>query len=186
MAEARRGSSSSDNVDDADSGARGAGAIHSAWLYHDAQAGGEDGTGVQSYGRVAPLPYPCRGWPTNARLDWPSLRFAERSIVLSELRDVWISGNDGVVSDGRCNVYLPSHGFQIPLHLNLPADRVGERLADSSVRVVGFDDRGELADRGGDVLVLSALQIFSANFYSFSRRRPRPPRRRHGRSSRQG
>ena len=37
-------------------------------------------------------------------------------MVLAELRGVWISGNDGVVSDDDCNVYLPSHGEHKRMH----------------------------------------------------------------------
>ena len=81
------------------------------------------------YGRRAPLPFDERAWPRNAGLRWPSLRFADRPIAISALHDVWISGNDGVVTDDQCNVYLPSHGFQIPLHLNLPHERLAERSA---------------------------------------------------------
>jgi tetratricopeptide (TPR) repeat protein len=50
-----------------------------------------------AYGRVAPRPYSSAGWPRNARLRWPSLVFRDRGVVVAELSDVWISGNDGVV-----------------------------------------------------------------------------------------
>ena len=110
------------------------------------------------------MPYTARGWPRNAGLIWPSLRFADRSIALAELRDVWVSGNDGVVTDAQCRVYLPSHGHQIPLHLNLPTEPLDARREDPSIRVLGADDRGAAADRGDEVILLSLAQVFSANF----------------------
>ena len=33
---------------------------------------------------------------------WPHLQFADRAVYVATLRDVWISGNDGVVTDGTC------------------------------------------------------------------------------------
>ena len=92
-------------------------------------------------------------WRRDARLRWPPLDFEERSIVFAELEDVWISGNDGVVTDSRCGLYLPSHGVEIPLHLNLPHETVAARLQDTSIREEG--------------VVLSLVQLFAANFYSF-------------------
>ena len=88
------------------------------------------------YGRAAPRPYASSTWPGRAGIEWPSLHFVERRITLVELRDVWISGNDGVVSDARCHVYLPSHGHEVPLHLNLPHETLEERRRDQSVRCV--------------------------------------------------
>ena len=73
--------------------------------------------------------------------------------MLAELHDVWISGNDGVVTDSDCGLYLPSHGVEIPLHLNLPHETPPERRHDASIRE---------AD-----VVLSLVQLFAANFYSF-------------------
>ena len=36
-----------------------------------------------------------------------------------QLRDVWISGNEAVVTDDACGVYLPHHGVQALLTLPL-------------------------------------------------------------------
>ena len=74
---------------------------------------------------------------------------------------MFVSGNDGVVTDANCNLYLPSHGFEIPLHLNLPDESADLRLHDRSIRTVGF------RDDEADVVVISLAQLFSANFYSF-------------------
>jgi Flp pilus assembly protein TadD len=45
---------------------------------------------------------------------WPPLAFSERDVWIAELNDVWISGNDGVVTSEACALYLPSHGAQAP------------------------------------------------------------------------
>ena len=116
---------------------------------------------TRAYGRAAPLPYAPRTWPHNARLRWPRLQFASRGVFVTELDNVWVSGNDGVVSDSQCGVYLPSHGAQIPLHLNLPHEPVGERARDGSIRRLGFEDGDE------DVVVVCLAQLFGPNFYSF-------------------
>ena len=82
-------------------------AVREATLYHTAASP------PRFFGRTAPRPYSKASWPLNAHLEWPSLRFADRSIAVAVLQDVWVSGNDGVVTDKECNVYLPSHGFQV-------------------------------------------------------------------------
>ena len=115
----------------------------------------------ERYGRHAPRPFASRSWPENAGLRWPSLLFTDAPIVFVELHDVYVSGNDGVVTDAQCNMYLPSHGFEVPLHLNLPDETPSARRSDTSIRRVGFDD----AD--ADVAVVSLVQLFAANFYSF-------------------
>ena len=134
-------------------------------------------TSSAEYGRAAPSPYAAHGWPRSARLRWPRLLFADRGVRVAELEEVWISGNDGVVSDATCGVYLPSHGHQVPLHLNLPHERVSERERDGSIRRVGFgEDQGEGGegrvsaiddDKEEEVVVVCLTQLFAANFYSF-------------------
>jgi hypothetical protein len=115
-----------------------------------------------SYGRHAPRPFAARSWPGDAGLTWPPLVFADAPIVVVELHDVYVSGNDGVVSDNQCNLFLPSHGFEVPLHLNLPEEPpFGRHLRDGSIRRIGFG-----ADDAGTVVV-SLAQLFAANFYSF-------------------
>ena len=142
----------------------------------------KDGDASGTYGRTAPRPFSTREWPMNARLRWPSLRFAERGIYVAELHDVWVSGNDGVVSDGACQLYLPSHGAQIPLHLNLPGETVSERAQDASIRRIGLygsagggtsASSGEKGGGGGEggegeEVVICLAQLFAnGNFYSF-------------------
>ena len=94
--------------------------------------------GGDVYGRNAPQPFTASAWPPAGVHRWPHLLFVERAVVLSELNDVWISGNDGVVSDAQCDVYLPSHGEQLPLHHNLPAEPPSERFSDGRIRHLGF------------------------------------------------
>ena len=42
-----------------------------------------------------------------------------RVLVPCQLRDVWISGNEAVITDDACGVYLPHHGVQALLTLAL-------------------------------------------------------------------
>ena len=42
-----------------------------------------------------------------------------RALAPCQLRDVWISGNEAVVTDDACGVYLPHHGVQALLTLAL-------------------------------------------------------------------
>ena len=42
-----------------------------------------------------------------------------RALAPHQLRDVWISGNEAVVTDDACGVYLPHHGVQALLTLAL-------------------------------------------------------------------
>ena len=124
------------------------GAVRSVRVLHEAAGA--------AYGRMAPRLHTRSSWSERAGLSWPPLRFRERSVVLALLEDVWISGNDGVITDDECGVYLPSHGAEIPLHLNLPHAPVAERMRDGSIRRVTDDE-----------IVLSLAQLFAANFYSF-------------------
>jgi tetratricopeptide (TPR) repeat protein/nucleotide-binding universal stress UspA family protein len=98
---------------------------------------------------------------------WPHLRFVERDTYLVELHDVWLSGNEGVVSDDACALYLPSHGSQLALFDALPTEPPAAREADSRIRRVGYGFDEDDARDGDDVLLLSLAQIFAANFYSF-------------------
>jgi len=94
--------------------------------------------GGARYGRAVPLPHSsARAWARAGRGAWPSLRFVERATVLRVHRDVWLSGNDAVASDDACNVFLPSHGVEVPLHLNLPMETPTERHEDGRVRHAG-------------------------------------------------
>ena len=142
----------------------------------------------------------------------------------NQLRDVWISGNDAVVTDDACGIYLPHHGVQVspgpnpnpspnpspnpnpnpnpnsnpnsnpnpnpnlphhgvqvPLHHNLPEERLPQRRADGRIRRVGYADGGGEAEEGegggegeieGEIegegeIVISLGQLFFANYYSF-------------------
>ena len=81
---------------------------------------------------------PLSSWWGALLAGWPSLAFVERDVVVTELRDVWVSGNDGVITDDNCALYLPSHGAQLPLHDNLPVAPPEERRSDGAVRHVGY------------------------------------------------
>ena len=134
--------------------------------------------GGSSYGRSTPQPHAASSGQF-AKSGWPHLQFVERAVVLTELRNVWVSGNDGVVSDDACFVYLPSHGEQIPLHHNLPRELPAQRMEDGRIRHVGYrvtsGEGGETSRVGeqGDgweedpFVLISLTQIFAANFYSF-------------------
>ena len=88
---------------------------------------------------------------------------------------------DGVVSDDRCGLYLPSHGHEIPLHLNLPHEHTAERAADPSIRRVGGGGGSSASalDEGEDVCVLSLAQQPQGGAGGW----PSPGRTRRGRPS---
>lgn len=124
--------------------------------------------GGSIYGRTYPRQYDVSRYSASG---WPHLRFVERAVVVTELRNVWISGNDGVVSDEACNIYLPSHGEQVPLHYNLPREIPSQRMNDKRVRHVGYEmssaNTEQIDDNTSGVLI-SMAQIFAANYYSFT------------------
>lgn len=85
-----------------------------------------------------------------------------------------------MISDKDCNVYLTSHADQVPLHFALPSNPPERRLDDGRVRCLGCTASAEVLAIGaielasvegsaneGDVILLSLVQLFSANYYSF-------------------
>ncbi|CAL1138534.1 unnamed protein product [Cladocopium goreaui] len=76
------------------------------------QAVHELSTGGSVYGQRIPVTF---GGP----FSWAGQRYIERSVRLSTLTDVMISGNEGVVTKG-CQILVPYYDKQVPWHENLP------------------------------------------------------------------
>ncbi|CAK0882725.1 unnamed protein product [Prorocentrum cordatum] len=68
--------------------------------------------GGEVYGQRVPQTY---GGP----FTWAGQRYLERAVVAAVLRDVLVSGNEGVITRG-CDVFVPYYDVQIPWHENLP------------------------------------------------------------------
>eukprot|EP00928_Gymnodinium_smaydae_P005200 TRINITY_DN11786_c0_g7_i1.p1 TRINITY_DN11786_c0_g7~~TRINITY_DN11786_c0_g7_i1.p1 ORF type:complete len:668 (+),score=142.14 TRINITY_DN11786_c0_g7_i1:58-2061(+) len=79
---------------------------------------------------------------------WAGQRYVERGVQIATLRNVVISGNEGVITRG-CDVYVPYYDVQIPWHENLPQARAPEE----PVRHLQT--------------ALWLLVLFPANFFSF-------------------
>jgi len=69
--------------------------------------------GGDVYGRQFPQTF---GGP----FTWAGQRYAERSVQIATLRNVLVSGNEGVITRA-CNVFVPYYDVQVPWHENLPS-----------------------------------------------------------------
>eukprot|EP00435_Cladocopium_sp_Y103_P042706 s1988_g11.t2 len=105
------------------------------------QAVHELSTGGSVYGQRVPVTF---GGP----FSWAGQRYIERSVRLSTLTDVMISGNEGVVTKG-CQILVPYYDKQVPWHENLP------RPAHPKEEVKWLP------------VALWLLVMFPANFFSF-------------------
>ncbi|CAE7405480.1 unnamed protein product [Symbiodinium sp. CCMP2592] len=108
-------------------------------------AGTEDSILLSSGGAVygQRLPHTFGG-----RFSWAGQRYVERSVRLSTLTDVMLSGNEGVITKG-CQIFVPYYDKQVPWHENLPTAAVPAE----PVRWLP--------------VALWLLVMFPANFFSF-------------------
>lgn len=95
---------------------------------------------------------------------WASQRYQERDIVRVTLQRVTLSGNDAVISDGRCRVYTPYLGVQIPLHRNLPPP--ASSCATASAFTTASVPPG-LPPTPRLPAAILAVQLFSVGYYHF-------------------
>ncbi|CAE7761503.1 unnamed protein product, partial [Symbiodinium sp. CCMP2456] len=107
--------------------------------------GTEDSILLSSGGNVygQRLPHTLGG-----RFSWAGQRYVERSVRLSTLTDVMLSGNEGVITK-RCQIFVPYYDKQVPWHENLPTPAVPAE----PVRWLP--------------VALWLLVMFPANFFSF-------------------
>mmetsp|Transcript_47152 Transcript_47152/g.88333 ORF Transcript_47152/g.88333 Transcript_47152/m.88333 type:complete len:666 (+) Transcript_47152:27-2024(+) len=68
--------------------------------------------GGEVYGERVPLTF-------GGAFTWAGQRYTERTVQIATLRDVLVSGNEGVITRG-CEVFVPFYDVQIPWHENLP------------------------------------------------------------------
>ncbi|CAJ1403350.1 unnamed protein product [Effrenium voratum] len=97
-------------------------------------------SGGAVYGQRVP---PTFGGP----FTWAGQRYLERSVRLSRVNDVMISGNEGVITKG-CQILVPYYDKQVPWHENLPHRATPEGVLWLPV-------------------ALWLLVMFPANFFSF-------------------
>lgn len=85
---------------------------------------------------------------------WAPQRYEEREIVRVTLENVTLAGNDALIVDRACNIYLPHIGVQVPLHRNLPPPLgpPGGKHPPAPVRLAS---------------AILAVQVFSVGFYHF-------------------
>jgi hypothetical protein len=76
------------------------------------------GSGQAKTGQVSSGQGLSTDWAFGSHSRWDSLDYPDREVVLVTLKDVFLSGNDGLLWD-QCNIYLPNHDFQV-ICLHLP------------------------------------------------------------------
>lgn len=97
--------------------------------------------GGEVYGQRLPQTF---GGP----FSWAGQRYVERGVRISMLRNVLVSGNEGIITQG-CKVFVPYYDVQVPWHENLPS----RGLPDTPAKMISA--------------ALWLLVMFPANFFSF-------------------